>query len=82
MEKEILQFISLPIIGVALSIFIYFLKAKYGSLTSNKTKFVLVILSVALSTGIYFLWKTPYAETIMLILGGASTFFGLFINKK
>lgn len=82
MENQIIQFVSIPIVGVGLSIALYFLKAKYGSLKSNKTKALLVLLSIILGALFFFLWKTPYAETVMLILGNASTFYGLFLNKK
>lgn len=82
MENQIIQFLSIPIVGVILSIALYFAKAKYGSLKSTKTKAVLVLLSIILGAGFYFLWKTPYAETVMMILGAASTFYGFFLNNK
>jgi hypothetical protein len=77
---EVAQFISIGIVGVSASVIVAFLKKKYGT-NSNKTKALVVTLSLVTGIGFYFLFESPWYQQALMILGAASTFYGFFIRK-
>lgn len=78
--QNINDFIGIAIVGSSLSLVIDFIKARWG-VESNATKFAVIGLSVILGTVYFFLRDTVLWQTILGILGAASTFWALFLKK-
>lgn len=77
---NIQDFIAIGIVGVILSGIINFAKKKWG-VQSNKTKVLTVALSLIVGAGYVWLRATPYFETVLIVLGSASTVYALVIKK-
>lgn len=77
---EINEFIGIAIVGTGLSILIDLIKAKFGT-DATKTKLLTVVLAVVLGTAYHFASHTVYWQSVLSILGVASTFYAFFLRK-
>lgn len=78
---SISEFLAIGIVGAAMSVVFEIINSRYAS-NPNKTKFLVILLS--LIVGALYVWvrTTPYFVTVVTILGAASTVYALFFNKK
>lgn len=74
------QFLSISIVGVVLSGLIAWLKNALGT-TGNTTKVLTAILACIVAGAFVWLQSTPYIQTVVTVLGVASTVFAFFIKK-
>lgn len=73
---------SLIIVGAAVSVLMNVLKAAFGSLTGWKTKFVLILISLAIA-GIYkYLEAAGLLGSMFVVLTTASTVYAFFYAQK
>ncbi len=77
---DIQEFVGIGIVGALLSLIIEAVTLKI----SNPSVTKLVTLSLAVVTAAAYVWvrSTPYFETVIVVLGTASTVYGFFLNKK
>lgn len=73
---DISQFIAITVVGGFLTAVIDIIKSQWGT-SSNQTKLVTLALSVVVGTVYVWLQSTPYFQTVVLILGAASTVYAL-----
>ena len=78
---NISEFLSIAIVGVALSTFVNFVKAKTGA-SGMKTKAILVGSSIVLGIGFYFLYNSSWYQAGLMVLGFASAIYALFLRKS
>lgn len=73
-------FLSIGIVGVAVSLTMQLIKTKFKSkgLTS---KAIIVALAIVGGTFIYFFSQTPYWTAFIGVLGTASTLYAFIIKK-
>lgn len=76
---ELSAFIEIGIVGVALSLVIQGIKARFGP-SSFSTKVITVALSVLLGGAFFFLQGTPIFTSIVSILGFATVFYAYFLK--
>ena len=74
------EFISIAIIGALLSVIYEWLGKRFTDPIDSKLG--IIGASVILGTAYTIIRDTEYYQTVLLILGSASTFYGLFINKR
>jgi len=74
------EFISIAIIGALLSVIYEWLAKSFTDPVASKLG--IIIASIILGTAYTLIRDTEYYQTVLLILGSASTFYGLFINKR
>lgn len=77
---DIQEFLAISVVGALLSLTIeWIMKEVSNPLLSKVVTLVLAIITAGL-----YVWvrSTPYFETVILVLGTASTVYGLFLNKK
>lgn len=75
------DFSGIVILGVGASVLVQFIKSVFGT-ESNKTKAVLVVLSILLGTAYYFIQLNENLfQTIVTIVGIASTVYSFIIKK-
>jgi len=77
---EINDFLSITIVGAALSLAIESLKAKWGT-KGWATKTVTILFSVLLAGLYVWLRQTSYWQTIITVLGAASIVYAFFLKK-
>ena len=75
------EFLSISIVGTALSLGIEYLKNKYGA-TSNEAKTIAIVGSVLLGSMVWHLAQTPYYQSVLGVLASASTVYAMFYSKK
>ncbi len=81
MNNTLVDFLSIGIVGIVVSLVVEFIKSKWGSDTfASRT--VVISLSIVLGLIYYFVRQTSWWLPIVGILGAASTFYGLFIAKQ
>lgn len=74
------EFISIGIVGAALSCGIEYVQAKYGA-SSKEAKFYAIAGSL-MAGGVYFaLTQTPYYQAVLGILAAASTVYAMFFSS-
>jgi len=73
---------SMIIVGGFVSVVLDFIKASYGSVTGYKAKLMLLALSLIGGALYHVLQATGTIGTAMVILGSASTIYGLFLKKS
>lgn len=74
------NFLGIAIVGVIFSLAVQFIKNKFGT-SSNGTKLITVSLAVVIA-GIYvWIQSTPYFETVITVLGVASTIYAFFLKE-
>lgn len=73
---------SIAIMGVVASLFLSFLKDKYGSLNSWKSKLALVAIALILSGAYQILEKTGWLATAVSILMVASTVYAFILKEE
>ena len=77
---EINDFLSITIVGAALSLAIESLKAKWGA-KGWATKTVTILLSILIAGLYVWLRQTSYWQTIITVLGAASIVYAFFLKK-
>ena len=77
---EINDFLSITIVGAALSLAIESLKAKWGT-KGWATKTVTILLSILIAGLYVWLRQTSYWQTILTVLGAASIVYAFFLKK-
>jgi hypothetical protein len=78
---EISDFVSIAIVGTALSVFIEIIQSKFGT-TSSTTKGITIALSVLVGTLFVLLKDTNVWQTIIGVLASASTVYAMFFSGK
>lgn len=81
MEINITDFLAIGIVGVALSLLIEVIQAKFGT-GKNTTKILTLALAVAVGSVYYFVRETSYWQTIVGVLTAASTVYAFFFSNK
>ncbi len=76
---DIGNFLGIGIVGAGLSIFMEWVKNKYGP-TSGATKALVLTLSLVLGIVYVSLSTTAIFPTVLTILGAASTVYALFFH--
>jgi Na+-transporting NADH:ubiquinone oxidoreductase subunit NqrB len=74
------DFTSIAIVGVVFSLALQWVKGKFG-VDTNGTKIATVILALVIGTVYVWIQGTAYFQTILTVLGSASTFYALFLRK-
>ena len=74
------QFLQIGIVGIFASLLIELINSKFG-LDSLAAKAVTILISIALGAGLFFLNGTEVLESIIGVLGIASTVYA-FIFKS
>ncbi len=75
------DFTSVVILGVLTSGIVQFIKNRFGT-DSNKTKLVLVAISLILGGAYFFIQSNEYLlQVVISIVGIASAIYSLFIKK-
>tara|TARA_R100001086_G_C11847959_1_gene260624 strand:- start:9782 stop:10018 length:237 start_codon:yes stop_codon:yes gene_type:complete len=77
---EISSFLSIAIVGAILSFVVDFLKVKMRT-TAVGSKALVALLSIVVAGGFWWLQSTPYIETVLTVLGMASTVYAFFLKK-
>ena len=77
---DIQEFLAISVVGALLSLSIEWIMKE----VSNPLVSKIVTLFLAIITAGLYVWvrSTPYFETVILVLGTASTVYGFFLNKK
>jgi DMSO reductase anchor subunit len=77
---DIQNFLAIAVVGVFLSLIIELVTKKI----SNPSLTKLITLVLAIVVAVVFVWvkNTPYFQTVIVVLGTASTVYGFFLNKK
>lgn len=78
MEQDFTQIL---VVGVAISLSMEFLRSKVGR-NPELMRFVVVLASIAAGTVYWFLRDTNLWQTILGILGSASTFYAVFLKVE
>lgn len=75
------EFLAIAVVGALLSVVFEVIGKKFPT-NPNKTKALVILLS--LIVGGFYVWirSTPYFMTFITVLGAASTVYSLFFNKK
>lgn len=82
MENELLQsFLSIGIVGAALSMGVQWLQNKYG-VEGSQTKLIAIAGSIVLGGAVWFLQGTEVWASILGVLSAASTVYAMFYSKK
>lgn len=82
MEGDLVtQFLSIGIVGAALSYFTQWLQEKYG-VGGNQTRVIAIAGSVLLGAGVWFLQGTAVWASIMGVLAAASTVYAMIFSGK
>lgn len=76
---EIQSLLSLGIVGVIVSIFVQYIKSKFG-IESMKAKLLTVLVSIAVATFYVFIKDTQFFGTFVAILAIASTFYAFIFS--
>lgn len=74
------DFIAIPIVGVALSLAVEWLKAKYSA-NAIGVKTITIVASVILGATYYFLQGTAAWQAILGILSTSTLFWAYFVNN-
>lgn len=76
---EIQEFLGIAVVGAILSVVIELIKGE----SSNPLYTKIATLVLAIITAGAYVWvrSTPYFETVVLVLGTASTVYGFFLKK-
>jgi len=77
----IADFLGIAVVGSAASLFIEFLKKRYGDY-AFKSRIAVLVASVILGAGYWFIRDTQLLNSIIGVLVSTSTFYAFFINKK
>lgn len=77
---DIQEFIAIGVVGAVLSVLIEIIFKEVSNPLFSK----IVTLILAIITAGLYVWvrSTPYFETVILVLGTASTVYGFFLNNK
>lgn len=77
---NIQEFLAIAVVGAIMSVVIELLMKNVSNPLVSKLVTAVFAIIVA---GLY-VWvrSTPYFETVILVLGTASTVYGFFLNKK
>lgn len=77
---DIQEFLAIAVVGAIMSVVIELLMKNVSNPLVSKLVTAVFAIIVA---GLY-VWvrSTPYFETVILVLGTASTVYGFFLNKK
>ncbi len=74
-----LQIMQFVIVGAFVSAVINTFK---GNLSKNTAKLFTILMSLAIGVGIAWLWSTEYVDTVLMVLGSASTIYGFVLKGK
>lgn len=77
---DINEFLGIAVVGALLSLVIEFVTMKVSN--PMVTKFVTIVLAIAVAGAYVWVRSTPYFQTVVLVLGTASIVYGFFLNKK
>lgn len=77
---DIQEFLGIAVVGAILSVAIELVMAKVSN--PLLTKAVTLLLAIITAGAYVWVRSTPYFETVVLVLGTASTVYGFFLNKK
>jgi len=75
------EFLSIAIVGIGASVLVSFIKSRFGDLTGNKTKALIVAIAVVFGLGFYLVQGTSLYQPILMILGFASTVYAFLIKS-
>lgn len=82
MEEQAIQaFLSIGIVGAALSFGIQWMQDKFG-VGGSVTKFISIVGSIVLGGAIWFLQGTEVWASILGVLAAASTVYAMFFSGK
>jgi len=82
MENELVQsFLSIGIVGAALSFGVQWLQDKYG-VDGTETKIIAIVGSVVLGAAVWFLQGTEVWASIIGVLAAASTVYAMYFSGK
>lgn len=76
---DVNTFIQIGIVGVGLSALVEVIKQRFGT-GSFLTKFITIVLAIALGAAFFFLQGTPLFTSIVAILGFATVFYAFFLK--
>lgn len=77
---DIQEFLGIAVVGALLSLAIEVLTLK--SKNPTVTKFITLVLAIAVAGAYVWVRSTPYFQTVVVVLGTASIVYGFFLNKK
>lgn len=82
MENALVEsFLSIGIVGAALSYGIQWLQDKYG-VEGNETRIISIVGSIVLGAAVWFLQGTEVWAAILGVLGAASTVYAFVFKGK
>lgn len=77
---EISAFLSIAMVGAILSFVVDFLKVKLRT-TPAGSKALVAIFSIVIAGLFWWLQSTPYLQTVLTVLGMASTVYAFFLKR-
>lgn len=77
---DINEFLGIAVVGALLSLVIEVVTLKISN--PLVTKFITLVLAVAVAGAYVWVQSTPYFQTVVVVLGTASIVYGFFLNKK
>lgn len=78
---DIQTILNLGIVGAGASIFISYLKAKYGT-TGIYTKLIAIVASLLVAVGYSYLEKSGYMEAFLGVLASATLVYDYFLKEN
>lgn len=78
---DINNFLAIMIVGALLSAMVQYIQA-WLVIDSPQTKVVTIILSIILASIYVWVQSTPWFNTLVLILGTASTIYAFFLKTE
>jgi DMSO reductase anchor subunit len=77
---DIQNFLAIAVVGVFLSLIIELVTKKISN--PSLTKLITLVLAIVVAGVFVWVKNTPYFQTVIVVLGTASTVYGFFLNKK
>lgn len=76
-----MDLMTISIVGTVLSLFIQWMKNKLGT-NSIETKFVTILLALAIGSLYFFLKDTSWYQSVLGVLAASSTVYALLLKKE
>ena len=77
---DIQEFMGIAVVGGILSLLLEIANSKVSD--PQLSKAITLVASVVVGGLYVYVRSTPYFETMVTVLGGASIVYGFFLNKK
>lgn len=74
--SQVMQFV---VVGAFVSMGIEFI-VRMTNASKTGAKFITLVVSLAVSSLLWYVWKSPYGQTFISILGGATVFYGFVLK--